>query len=46
MEKSEQHHWILYIRISVGTKFRLKLAISIFWPNLPQKGISGVKQKN
>ena len=31
METSEQHHWILHIEISLGTKFQLKLTISIFW---------------
>ena len=44
--KSEHHHWILPIRISLGSKFQFKLAISIFGLNLPQKGISGLKQEN
>ena len=31
--KSEHHHWILHIWISLGTKFQLKLTILIFfWP--------------
>ena len=42
--KSE-HHWIPLIQISLGTKFRLKLTILIFWPDLPKKGFSGLKQK-
>ena len=29
--KSEHHHWILHIRISLGTKFQLKLTILIFF---------------
>ena len=29
--KSEQHHWILHIRISLGTKFQIKPTIFIFW---------------
>ena len=29
--KSGHHHWILHVRISVGTKFQLKLTILIFW---------------
>ena len=37
--KSEHHHWILHIQISLGTKFHFKQ----FWnlgPNLPRKGTS------
>ena len=45
--QSEHHHWILHIRISLGTKFQLKLTILIFfWPILLKKGISGRKRKN
>ena len=29
-KKSEMRHWILHIRISLGTKIQLKLAILIF----------------
>ena len=29
--KSEHDHWILHVRISLGTKFQLKLTILIFW---------------
>ena len=36
--KSEQCHWILHIRISLGTKFHIKLTISIFWTKFAQKG--------
>ena len=44
--KSEHHHWIPHIQISFGTKFQLKLTILIFfWPDLPKKGVSGLKQK-
>ena len=43
--KSEHHHWIPLIQISLGTKFQLKLTILIFWPDLPKKGFSGLKQK-
>ena len=45
--KREHHHWILNIRISLGTKIQLKLTVLIFyWPNLPKKRISHRKQKN
>ena len=37
-EKSEQQHWILYIRISLGIKFHLKMTILIFWTKLSQTG--------
>ena len=30
-EKSEHHHWILQIRISLSIKFHLKLTILTFW---------------
>ena len=36
--KSEYYHWILYIRISLGTKFQLKVTILIFWTKFAQKG--------
>ena len=40
--KSEHHHWILHIRISLGIKFHIELTILIFVPNLPKKGISSL----
>ena len=43
--KTEHHHWVPLIQISLGTKFQLKLTILIFWPDLPKKGFSGLKQK-
>ena len=33
-----QRHWILHIRISLGTKFQLKLTNLIFWTKFAQKG--------
>ena len=36
--KSEHHQWILHIRISIGTKFKLKLIIWIFLTKFVQKG--------
>ena len=36
--KSEHHHWIVHIRISVGTKFQLKLISLILWTKFAQKG--------
>ena len=33
----EHHHWILYIQISLSTKFQFKLTILIFWTKLVQK---------
>ena len=38
--KIEHHHWILYIRISLGTKFPNELTILIFWTKFLQKGYS------
>ena len=35
--KNEQRHWILYIWISLGTKFQLKLTILIFWTKFAHK---------
>ena len=35
--KSENHHWILYIRISLSTKLQFKLAILKFWTKFAQK---------
>ena len=35
---SEYHHWILHIRINVGSRFQLKITILIFWTKFAQKG--------
>ena len=35
--KIEQHHWILHIQISLGTKFELKLTILISWTKFAPK---------
>ena len=47
-EKSEQHHLILRIRISVGIKFHLKPTILIFRIKFSQKGyfLSKAKKVN
>ena len=37
-QKSEQHHWILHIRIWLATKFQLKVTILIFWTKFAKKG--------
>ena len=36
-KKNENHRWILHIRISLDTKFQLKLTILIFWTKFTQK---------
>ena len=36
--KSEHHHWIPHIQISLRTKFQLKLTILIFLTRFAQKG--------
>ena len=36
--KSEQHHWVLHSRISLSTKFHLKLIILIFGTKFAQYG--------
>ena len=41
--KSEHHHWILHIWISLGTRFQLKLAILNFWT---KNGLSDQKWKS
>ena len=38
IRKSEHHHWILHLRISLGTKLQLKLTSSIFRTKFFQKG--------
>ena len=43
--KSQHHHWILDISISLNTKFQLKLTILIFWTKFAQKGYFWFKQK-
>ena len=46
--KIGHHHWILYIGISLGTKFHFNSnkQFLIMWPNLPKKVILGRKWKN
>ena len=44
-KKSEYHRWILHVRISVGTKFQLKVASLIFWTKFAQKGYFYSKTK-
>ena len=41
--KSEINSWNLHIQISLGTKFHLKLKISIFWTEMTQKGYFWLK---
>ena len=36
--KSGDHHWILHIQFSLGTKFQLTLTIIIFLTKFEQKG--------
>ena len=43
--KSEHYHWVLNIRISLGTKFQLKLTVLNFRAEFAQKRISSWKQK-
>ena len=47
--KSEHHHWILHIRISLSSKLHLKLGFNfwdlIFWTKFAKKAISGWKRK-
>ena len=43
--KSEHQHWILHIRISLDTKFQLKLKILIFWTKFAQEGYIWLKTK-
>ena len=45
IRKSEHHHWILHVRISVGTKFQLLLMILIFLTKSGQKGYFHSKTK-
>ena len=43
--KSEDCHWTLHIRISLGTKFQLKLIILAFWTKFAQKRIFLIQNK-
>ena len=44
--KSEQHHLILQIQISLSTKFQLKLKFLTFWTKFSQKGRFRSKTEN
>ena len=43
--KSEHHHWILHIQISLNIMFQLKLTIFIFWTKFVQKGCFLLKNR-
>ena len=43
--KSEHHHWIPHIQISLVPNFTINWQIWFFWPGLRKKGFSGLKQK-
>ena len=43
--KSEYHHRILHIRISLGTKFQLKLTVLIFWTKFAQKRVFPIENR-
>ena len=43
--KTEHHHWISKIQISLGTKFPLKLTILFFFDQICRKRVFGLKQK-
>ena len=43
--KSEHHHWILYIWISLSTKFQLKLKFLIFGPKILLNVLSFISTK-
>ena len=36
--KSKHYHWVLHIRISLGTKFQSKFTVLIFWTKFAQNG--------
>ena len=42
--KTEHHHRVFHIRISLNTKFQLKLTLLTFWTNLFKTGISSLKR--
>ena len=44
-KKSEFHHWILQVRINVGTKFQFRLIILIFWTKFAQIWLFPLKNK-
>ena len=44
-KKERKKNHILHIRISLYTEFQLNLTMLIFWTKLPEKNISGLKQK-
>ena len=43
---NEEDHWFLHIRISLGTKFQLKLTISNFWNKFAQREYFQSKVEN
>ena len=44
-EKSEQHHWIQHIQISLATKFQLQLTILTFSTKFAPKRVFPIKSK-
>ena len=44
--KIEHHHWISLIKLVLVRNFSFNWQFSFFWPYLPKKCFSGLKQKN
>ena len=44
--KSEHRHWILHMRIDLGTKLYLRLTVLVFWAKFAQKRVFLVKNLN
>ena len=44
-KKREHQYGMQHIQISLTAKFHVKLVVLIFGPNLPKKGIFGLKQE-
>ena len=43
--KSEHYHWFLPTKVTLGTKFLIKLRLFIFWTKYTRKGFFFLKQK-
>ena len=45
IKKNENHHRILHIRNSLGSKFQIQQIVLIFWNKFPKKKVTSTRKQ-